>query len=135
MLTFRSSVSFAGPTMMIAMDIVDLSKVLGTVFYSFTDILRVIYFAQLIIACMIIRERFEKLNEKINKFDSTGRISFNRIQPILRYSATGDIAKTQDLGKLFHSLCDGIEIVNQTFTPHFILLVSNALVSFVASFE
>jgi 7tm Chemosensory receptor len=83
----------------------------GTFTYFLAIFLRHTFFAQFIIATAAVRCRFEALNHKLE---------FGKAFAFKQLS-------TVKIGKVFHCLCDCIDIINRTCTFHFILMVANIL--------
>ena len=93
----------------------DYNKILFIATLCVIGIYTVFYSSQFILAAAALEIRFKALNELI---DSTMYSA--------KMEATFNGAK---IGKLFNNLCDGIEIVNDSFTFHFVLLFPLYLVS------
>lgn len=88
--------------------------------YGFMNIFRTIYVAQFLFVCFTTRERFRKLNDYI--MSSCTSFDTNRqIKP----------PAPSEFGRVFHILCDGISVINDTFTFQFIFLIPNIMVSYL----
>lgn len=88
--------------------------------YFYVSSFQAFYVAQFIVACLAMQKRFDELSISL-KFSfsvSKIKISTSKNHEFLKF------------GKLFHNLCDGIEILNQTFTFHFVAILMNIVVSF-----
>lgn len=95
---------------------------ISLVFYFFyVHFHRSFYIAQFVLACSAMQLRFKELNNNLN-------FSFSVTEIKIVASKNYDLFK---VGKLFHDLCDGIEILNQTFTFHLIAILMNTMVSFI----
>lgn len=77
---------------------------------------------QFIIASLALRSRFQALNESFENF-SNDEINFVETK----------VFESVKIGKLFDKLCDGIEIINETFTFQFIFIFTQLLVGFFFS--
>lgn len=79
--------------------------------FFFIEFYRMIYVIQFTLACAALRERFKKLNNllKIVKLDVDGK-------------------EIVTVGQLYHKLCDAIEVLNESFTFHFITIFLNLIV-------
>lgn len=91
--------------------------------YAYINTFRLFYLVQFSLASFAVRLRFKALNEKIKEQFLT-KLSSNCFKALDVKSS--DIFK---LGNVFHKLCDAIEIINETFTFHFVLLFMVILVS------
>lgn len=89
----------------------------GAASYSLLNTLRVFYFTQLTLACIAIKERFKNLNNHLKLLNSDVSSSTTNNFNILDYA------------KFYHSLCDGLEMVNKTFTQQFVFLIPNLMVN------
>jgi hypothetical protein len=93
----------------------------------FTDLIIRIYnlffAAQFCIFAFEIRERFEILNRKLRK----DFISFTGNIMIVHDKRNS--SKLKQFSILYHDMCDGIEIINSTFTFQLIFVFSSCLVS------
>lgn len=87
--------------------------------YSYINFFRMFYTMQFILASLAIRSRFKVLNNYLN-YSTT----FKDFRIIAMKGS-----KNFWLLRHYHSLCDGIDIINRTFTSHFILLFAISLVS------
>lgn len=76
-----------------------------------------VYVVQFILALSTLRMRFRKLNKSVEimKFDIGGK------EAVL-------------ISRLYHKLCDIAEILNETFTFHFIAIFANLLVRMAIDF-
>lgn len=72
------------------------------------------------LASSALRSRFQALNESFENF-SNDEIKFVETKAY----------ESVKIGKLFDKLCDGIEIINETFTFQFIFLFTQLLVGFI----
>lgn len=81
-------------------------------------ILKFSFFAQLMLSCLCLRKRFEILHENIkwSIVCSNQKVFMNNSASWVR------------IGRIYQSLCNGIEIINETFTIHFVFLFGNILV-------
>lgn len=79
--------------------------------YAYIEIFRWIYLIQYVLACFVVQTRFYRFNGLVG----SGYFTLK----------SRDVVK---VGQLFHKLCDSIDILNGTFTFHFIAIFTNALV-------
>lgn len=112
MLVIPTMIAIACPAVTMILFPIDFPHVFESICCGYIDTLRVFYYAQLVVVCGIIQERFKAFNICLSEFESSNQ---NK--------------KLQDYGKLFNSLCKGIELINQAFTPQCVLLVLNTLVN------
>lgn len=77
----------------------------------YLEFFRMVYIVQFILASSTLRVRFKRLNTSLElmKFDIVGK-------------------EATSIAQLYHKLCDLAEILNQTFTFHFIAIFANLLV-------
>lgn len=71
-----------------------------------------VYVVQFILACLALRERFGKLNGALEVV----KLGFDGKDIVI-------------LGQLYHKLCDAIQVLNETFTFHFITIFLNLIVN------
>lgn len=88
--------------------------------YLFMMILLLFFAIQLFLACLALQKRFEKLRKNLESF-----IPRNQVQIV----ASTEKTVLPEIGRIYHTLCDGIETINDTFTFPFILILANVLVS------
>lgn len=79
--------------------------------YSYIVVFRTTYIVQYILACFVVQTRFCRLNNSIGNENFAFK--------------SRDVVK---IGQLYHKLCDSVDILNETFTFHFIMIFTNALV-------
>lgn len=84
-------------------------------FYS--NGLRFFLVLQFWLACFFVQSRFSALNEFLKSFITSSR--FSSVKTLTLFKCA----------RVFHSLCDSIEIINQTFTVHFICMIFYTMVS------
>lgn len=84
---------------------------------AFLNTLTNLYFAQLLLACITTRKRFEGLNKYLE--DS---LPPNNIKTLSPKAVSPKHLEISQLSKFYHELCDAIEIINESFTFHFIFL-------------
>lgn len=84
---------------------------LMTIRLYYFEFFRMVYIVQFILASSALQVRFRKFNKnlEIMKFDIGGK-------------------EATSLAQLYHKLCDTAEILNETFTFHFIAIFANLLV-------
>jgi hypothetical protein len=81
--------------------------------YSFMNLVRDIYFIQFLFAASSIKRRFRQLNEALSSMTNMKKIgNFQMIET--------KVKRTILIVELYQDLCDAVEIVNQSFTFHFI---------------
>lgn len=88
--------------------------------YGYINTFRMFYVGQFILASLAIQSRFYELNQQIKI-------------PVLSFdikTVAPCNSENYRIGRIYHKLCDGIEIINETFTAHFIFLFTNGLVRF-----
>lgn len=98
-----------------------MKPVTGSMNHVFANLMRHAFIAQFLLATGLVRCRFEALNENLKSYIMTSNLKVLTAKPL----------STIKCGKVFHSLCDCIEIINKTFTFHFIVMIANSLVSCV----
>lgn len=86
--------------------------VITTLRYLYIEFYRLVYLIQFVLACFVVQSRFSCFNGLISSEEFTLK-SKNVVA----------------LGQLYHKLCDSIDILNDTFTFHFIPIFSNGLVT------
>lgn len=86
--------------------------------YGFIGIYKVLYFTQLILACMIVQKRFEALNESLENSRITNRLTITKAKNL----------NISEFAVVYHGLCDAIEIINNSFTYHTTFLFAGILV-------
>lgn len=77
------------------------------------------FVVQFVLACVFVRTRFCALNEYIRRSTSMRNKKLFETKSL----------STLKVGRVFHSLADSVEIINETFTFHFILILAIILVS------
>lgn len=116
-LTVEIVIGISYPAAFILEGFQDHIVMLGWTFYSFVNILKSLYFAQLIFACLAVRKRFQALNKYLeNSFQSNIVSAKNSI--------------SWQFSKVYHEICDVDDIINGGFTFHFIFLFACLLVRF-----
>lgn len=80
---------------------------------TYSNIFRCFYSCQFVLVSFALQSRFEAINDRLRRlkeanYDPGYYLSF--------------------IGKLLHQLCDGIELVNETFTMHLIPILMINLV-------
>lgn len=80
--------------------------------YSFVEFFRSIYLTQFVLASLTLLLRFKSLNNRIGNSTT----EFN-------------IKDTTVIAQLYRQLCEGIEILNETFTFHLIPIFASLIVS------
>lgn len=83
--------------------------------YNIVNFLRLFFVMQFCFACNAIRKRFSALNVCLEK-------------AILKKFVSTMDSSSSSFGKIYQSLCDEIENINETFTFHFIFVFGNILV-------
>ena len=89
--------------------------------YSIINNLRTLYIAQLSLACLSIQKRFKVLNNSLVEMIRKENFKFMTSLSNL------------NIRKAYHDLCNLIDIINETFTFHFILLFPNVLVRTIST--
>lgn len=87
--------------------------------YVFMIFIRLFSMSQLFLAVMAIISRFRLFNEIFSQ-----NILLNHLGPLCVHESV-----LKHYGSIFHKLCDGIEVINQSLTFQFILLLPHILVT------
>lgn len=93
--------------------------VFDTFSFFVINFIRLYFVLQFCLVCAALRTRFNALNGVFKSSISTKELKNVRAKS----------CSTVKLRKIYHILCDGIEIVNATLTPPFVLLMIIFLVS------
>lgn len=99
-----------------------LSSPMPIVTYVFMIFVRIFFMSQLLLACSAVKSRFHLFNDAFSQ-----KFLLNRLEPLC--------VQESDLkcyGFIFHQLCDGIEMINQSFTFQLIPLMPHILVTLPA---
>ena len=111
---------------MFGSQIIKVENVMNSIFLTlligFFGLFTMCFVCQFIISSLALKNRFQALNESFENF-SNDEIKFVETK----------VFESAKFGKLFDKLCDGIEIVNETFTFQFIFLFAQMLVGFIIS--
>lgn len=86
--------------------------------YGFIDLFRCLYVAQLFLSCKCLQIRFHRLNETLNSSNNNSNVSI----------ISEKVSMNWKFGKVYYGLCDGIDILNDSFTFHFVFLFTSILV-------
>lgn len=124
MKTFRFS-------FLIVLIIIELTSFVPVVFYSigyadtlnsnallcfnYINIFRYLYSSQFVLASIVVRSRFEAINERLSSGMKSERAKL-----------------LNTVGPLYHRLCDVIELINRTFTMHLVIVLTVVLVRKIA---
>lgn len=83
----------------------------------FTHLIKLVYNAQFILAILVIQTRFKALNHNLETSNC-----------IKNAKNSVELLNNLKIVKVYHKLCDGIEVINETFTCHFIFMFAYSLV-------
>lgn len=86
--------------------------------YSVPNNLKIFYFAQLVFACLILKERFKALNGLI----------VSRTVQCRKFGKISETNQTRECFQIYNNLCNGIDLINSTFTFHLIASIAAILV-------
>lgn len=86
--------------------------------YVFVDLFKCLYVTQLFLGCKCLQIRFEMLNKTLNSSNTNSNVSI----------ISEKVSMNWKFGKVYYKLCDGIDILNDSFTFHFVFLFSSILV-------
>lgn len=90
--------------------------------YTYINIFRMFYSAQFILAASAVFSRFKALNYHLER-----SIPISTIKIISTTNST-----FHKVDKIFHELCDAIEVINKTFTCHFVFIFAICLVGLLS---
>lgn len=106
------------PVIIVACEIKGIISFIITPSFDYTLLFMCIYVLQFVFAGLAINERFKMLNKYL-------RISFGYHTG---KALQQEIANLNMFGKAYQDLCDGIELINNTFTFHLIPVMINAII-------
>jgi hypothetical protein len=81
--------------------------------YSFVITVRTFFSAQFVFACFIIQKRFEAMNVHLMNSIALKKFNFYAHKSFL----------TSKYATLYHKLCNGIDVINSTFTFQLIFVL------------
>lgn len=115
--TITISISSSMPFFYIFSGHADATTINANLKIIFTHLIKLVYYAQFILAISVVRKRFESLN-----------ISLKNLNCIKNEKNSIELLNNMKFPKIYHKLCDGIEVINETFTCHFTFLFAYTLV-------
>lgn len=98
----------------------DLSESSMSYIISVVDLLRMFFIAQFILACAAIHVRFKALNKELER---------RKVKASKEIVSKRKLSDTLEMEKVFQKICDCIDIVNETFTFHFVFIFTIVLVN------
>jgi hypothetical protein len=105
--------SLIHPIVCILLGKFDLVQIIRSVSFSYINFYRAIYIVQFILSSATVKIRFAAFNRSL---------TLNRIFKL-------KLLEDLNHRKLYHSLCDAIDILNQTFTFQLVLIFMGLIVS------
>ena len=108
--------SFNLNIMSFAFDLKEMKPLSWSLCSAFLDIIKITFVLQFVFAVSTIRVRFKHLNKylRTKRRSDTSLMTTN----LILFKVT----------TVYHKLCDSIEVLNNTFTFHFVFILLNALV-------